>query len=183
MLDRVDSSIKARELLIASVSHDLRTPITVVRGQVDVMQMNPSLAGEERERLQMMSRELGRLARMTNNLLLGAQLESGAVFVPMAVDLKGLLEEVVREMNPLAGGITVTDSGPGIAAEFLGEIGQAFYRPPAAPGERKKGIGLGLFIVKRIIALHGGQFRISSGQGGGTVVKMLLPLKARPIPE
>ncbi len=102
MLERLDTEFKTRERFIATVSHDLRTPLTVIQGQIDVLLMQRALDKEARHRLEMMSREVRRLARMTNNLLLSAQLESIPAFTPGEVDLSELLDEVAREARVLA---------------------------------------------------------------------------------
>lgn len=114
MLQRLDKAFKAREIFIAGVSHDLRTPLTVLQGQVDVMLMQPSVDEESRQNLQKMSTEVRRLTRMTNNLLLSGQLESNPTFTPEEIDLRGLLNEVVREMQALAHGLNLKVSTPDV---------------------------------------------------------------------
>ena len=113
MLQRLDTAFKAREIFIASVSHDLRTPLTVLQGQVDVMLMQP-VNQENRQSLQRMSTEVRRLTRMTNNLLLSGQLESNPTFTPEEIDLRELLNEVVREVGVLAQDLSLKVSIPDI---------------------------------------------------------------------
>jgi signal transduction histidine kinase len=62
------------------------------------------------------------------------------------------------------GAITVRDSGPGIAPEHRERILRPFERGPAAA---HGGAGLGLAIVSRIAAAHGGSVRIETPAGGG----------------
>ena len=113
MLQRLDTAFKAREIFIASVSHDLRTPLTVLQGQVDVMLMQP-VNQENRQSLQRMSTEVRRLTRMTNNLLLSGQLESNPTFTPEEIDLRELLNEVVRETLMLTHDLDLKVSIPDI---------------------------------------------------------------------
>jgi signal transduction histidine kinase len=47
--------------------------------------------------------------------------------------------------------LTVTDTGPGVAAEELPRLGERFHR---LGGQDTEGVGLGLSIVRRIAALH-----------------------------
>jgi signal transduction histidine kinase len=112
MLHRLDTASKARETFIASVSHDIRTPLTALRGQVEVLLMQPSMDVETRQSLERMAKEVGRLTRMTNNLLLNAYLESTRVLVPEEVNLKELLDEAIREMQVLAEGLHLKVSAP-----------------------------------------------------------------------
>jgi signal transduction histidine kinase len=70
--------------------------------------------------------------------------------------------------------VTITDSGIGIPAEDLVHIFDRFYK---ADRSRRSGSGsgLGLSIVKQIIALHGGDIEITSTFGQGTSVIVKLP--------
>jgi len=114
MLERLDTAFRARELFMAGVSHDLRTPLTVLQGQIDIMLMQPSLEEKIRDSLRRMSTEVSRLTRMTNNLLLSRQLESNSRFTPEEIDLRELLNEVVREVKVLAHNLNLTVSMPNI---------------------------------------------------------------------
>jgi two-component system sensor histidine kinase MprB len=72
--------------------------------------------------------------------------------------------------------LTVTDQGPGIAAEDLPHIFDRFYRAQSA--RSMPGSGLGLAIVKGVVTSHGGTIDISPRPGGGTRVDIALPLEA-----
>jgi len=102
MLRRLDEAFKTREAFFARVSHDLKTPLTVLWGQIDLMLMQPNTDTEARRSLERMSREVGRLARMTNNLLLNAQLEAHPTLTLGEVNLKELVEDVERDARILA---------------------------------------------------------------------------------
>lgn len=71
--------------------------------------------------------------------------------------------------------ITVADTGIGIPTKDLPQILNPFYRVSAArtPGENH--IGLGLSIVRRMIEAHGGKISISSEEGKGTTVTIMIP--------
>ncbi len=114
MMQRLHTTFTTREMFFASVSHDLRTPLTVLQGQMDVLLMQPSLGSEAKQRLSAMAKEVRRLTRMTNDLLLSAQLEATPAFTRGEVDLKELLEEVAREARVLAQGLHFNLSIPEI---------------------------------------------------------------------
>jgi len=105
MWRRLDAALRAREAFVASVSHELRTPLTAIQGQIDVLLMQPSPDPETRESLERTAKEVRRLIRMTNNLLLNVQLDSEPVFAAQEVNLGELVEEVVREVYVLAEGL------------------------------------------------------------------------------
>jgi signal transduction histidine kinase len=67
--------------------------------------------------------------------------------------------------------IEVRDSGPGIPAELLGKLATPFFT--TRPG----GTGLGLAVSKHWVARHGGSLQLGSAPGGGTRVRVVLPLR------
>jgi signal transduction histidine kinase len=73
------------------------------------------------------------------------------------------------------GTLTVHDTGPGIAAEHLPQLGQRFYRPDKARSRAAGGAGLGLAVVRGILALHHGSLTLDSASGEGTTAIMLIP--------
>ncbi|HUR32418.1 MAG TPA: HAMP domain-containing sensor histidine kinase [Vicinamibacterales bacterium] len=73
--------------------------------------------------------------------------------------------------------IRVSDRGIGIPVSELGQIFKRFYRIPGVMTARIKGAGLGLFIVRAVVARHGGTvFAESDGPGLGTTFTVQLPL-------
>ena len=70
--------------------------------------------------------------------------------------------------------LTVTDHGPGVAAEHVPRLTERFYRVDAESSRKKKGTGLGLAIVKHIVTRHHGVLSIKSQPGQGTRVEVLL---------
>lgn len=72
---------------------------------------------------------------------------------------------------------TVQDSGPGIPARDREHIFEKFFRGQAEQSQ-VKGTGLGLFLVKYFVELHGGEVFLDSDIGKGTRVGFTLPLQA-----
>jgi signal transduction histidine kinase len=70
--------------------------------------------------------------------------------------------------------VSVADTGAGIPQEQLNRIFEPFYTT------RKKGTGLGLMIVQRIVRAHGGRIELESNLGRGTTFRVWLPLRDRP---
>ena len=68
---------------------------------------------------------------------------------------------------------TVDDTGPGIAPEHLPRLFDQFWQ--ANPGD-KRGVGLGLSIVRGIAEGHGGEARVTSTPGDGSCFSVLVPL-------
>jgi PAS domain S-box-containing protein len=75
--------------------------------------------------------------------------------------------------------IHVSDTGHGIAAEFLPHIFERFKQADATTTRSHAGLGLGLAIVKHLVELHGGTVTATSGGSGqGAMFRVQLPLAA-----
>ena len=108
-----------------------------------------------------------RLQQVVWNLLTNAikfTPEDGTVHVTCAAD---------RDHARLA----VSDTGEGIAADFLPHLFTRFRQSDEAVSKRRGGLGLGLSIVKSLVELHGGSVKAQSdGPGRGATFTVLLPL-------
>jgi len=69
--------------------------------------------------------------------------------------------------------MSVADTGGGIPQEKINQIFQPFFTT------KKKGSGLGLMIVQRIVREHGGRIEVESNLGAGTLFRIWLPLHER----
>jgi PAS domain S-box-containing protein len=69
--------------------------------------------------------------------------------------------------------VSVTDTGGGIPQEQINRIFEPFYTT------KKKGSGLGLMIVQRIVRAHSGRIELESNVGRGTTFRVWLPLHER----
>ncbi len=76
--------------------------------------------------------------------------------------------------------IEVRDTGIGIPEERLEEIFEPFHQLDGSPTRRYGGTGLGLALVKMILAAHGSQLEVKSGDGQGTVFSFSLPAAPPP---
>lgn len=69
----------------------------------------------------------------------------------------------------------VSDRGIGISPEDLDHIGTPFFRVDGEQSRIVGGTGLGLYVTRSIVELHGGSFEITSEQGHGTTVVLRFP--------
>jgi signal transduction histidine kinase len=60
----------------------------------------------------------------------------------------------------------VRDFGPGVPADQLAQLAQAFYRPDSARTRASGGVGLGLYLCRLVAQAHGGELRIRRAEPG-----------------
>ena len=86
---------------------------------------------------------------------------------PIAVSLTGGGTDAV---------LTVVDHGPGIPGDKREHVFTTFPNWRPAGFEEVQGTGLGLFISKALVAEHGGEISVEDAPGGGTMLRIRLPL-------
>lgn len=79
--------------------------------------------------------------------------------------------------------LRVHDEGIGIPEKALPNLFRRFYRAPNTEQHGISGMGVGLFVVREIVQLHGGEILVDSQEGGGTTFTLLLPLIESATPE
>ncbi len=83
--------------------------------------------------------------------------------------------EISAARHTGAVGITVAATGPGIIPAEAAVVREEGWR--ATTGKQRQGFGLGLFIAKTVVEMHGGQITIDSTPGSGTCFQLALPLE------
>ncbi len=92
MLDRLEQSFAGQRELIRDVGHELRTPIAIVRGHLELLGDDP---GERRETVALVTDELDRMSRLVDDLLALARAERPDFVRPERVDVEQLLSEIL----------------------------------------------------------------------------------------
>lgn len=231
-ISRLNELNRMREVFLATVSHEMRTPLSAISLRLDMLLLS-KLDDPERLRRELgtMMRHVRQEARMVEDLIDAAQTRNGQLAIqPEDVSLLRILRDALSTVEPkaeakgvtllvssleqadvfvrgdaqrlqqlfwnllsnavkftqadgqvsvevVAGSdlhqVTVSDTGQGIAEQFLPEVFGAFNKQQAQNAE---GLGLGLFIARHIAELHGGTITVESGGvGQGTVFTVTLP--------
>jgi len=235
MLGRIEQVFEAQRRFTADASHELRSPLSRLRAELEVTLRRPRSRAEYEEALQSCLSEVERLSRLTEELLTLARLDAGeAQEIPtQSAPLTPILEDVVARMasdalrrnvkvvldapadlminvapgtaalvmanvldnavkfSPPGGEVrvrasiedgavivSVSDSGPGVTEEEIPRLFERFYRGSAARRTEVPGTGLGLAICRILAESQGGDVSVTSGAGGGAVVRVRLPLAA-----
>lgn len=101
MLDRLDAALDSQRSLLHDVGHELKTPITIVRGYVEVM--DPSDPTDVRETQALAVDELDRMGRLVQDLARTAALHGPSPIAPRPVDVADLMRQVVRKAEGISG--------------------------------------------------------------------------------
>ena len=224
---------RAKTTFFSNVSHEFRTPLTLMLGPIEdgLADVSEALGPRQTARLQLAHDNALRLLKLVNALLDFSRLEAGrlrASFSPLDVgpftaELAGMFQSaaekagielhvdcpripepawVDRDMwekvvpnlvsNALkftfAGQVAVrvrqeseyvllevADTGIGIPPEELPRIFERFHRVQQAEGRTSEGMGIGLALVRELVALHGGHVTVESEVGRGTTFRVHIP--------
>ncbi|HEU5349555.1 MAG TPA: ATP-binding protein [Ktedonobacterales bacterium] len=142
-----------------------------------------TIARDAARRVDALAREQGiavRLGELTSVTVLGdAHLlaQAALALLDNALKYAGRGSEITltTSREDHLGRLTVHDTGPGIAAEHLPLLGQRFYRPDKSRSRAIGGAGLGLSVVRGILALHHGSLTLESAPGKGTSAILRIP--------
>ncbi len=129
MLERIHGAFEAQRRFTADASHELRSPLTAMRGELDLALRRERTAGEYREVLGSTLEEVVRLSRITEDLLVLARSDSGALQPRKErVDVAEAIGSVLERLRGVAEGKGVAlelDVGRGLAASVdAGMLGQ-----------------------------------------------------------
>jgi two-component system, OmpR family, sensor kinase len=99
MLDRLEAAFASQRAFVSDAGHELRTPITIVRGHLELLGEDPA---EREETIALVTDELDRMARFVEDLLLLAKAEQGDFLHLGPLDLDVLTEELYAKAKALA---------------------------------------------------------------------------------
>jgi len=221
-----------REEYVHTISHDLRAPLTIIRGHAQLLKValeKAGLRGAERVSVEAILTGTQRMDAMIQDLVDSVRIEVGQLRLEKRpVELRAFVSDLLQrakaaidvgrvkvdipvglplvdadpdrlerilinlltnalKYSPLESEvlidakktnkevtISVTDRGVGISPEDLPHIFERFYQPKA--GRRVEGLGLGLYITKRLVEAHKGRIWVKSELGKGSVFHFTLPI-------
>jgi PAS domain S-box-containing protein len=112
-----------------------------------------------------------RIMQILTNLLNNAlkfTFEGGAIIVKLAEDSKN--SECVQ--------ISVTDNGCGIPEDQIDNLFHRFYQIKNGDATPEKGVGLGLYLCRELVLMHGGSIWVESALGKGSTFSFTIPKQA-----
>jgi len=236
----VEKLSQAKSEFISIASHQLRTPLTAIKGYISmVLEKSYGKPPEKMEKpLENIYASNERLIKLVNDLLNLSRLEAGKIeFNPeltslkelvsgiiqelrINVEKKGLYIKIVKPSEPLPkimldrdkirqvilniidnaikytkeGGITVnleklnseeqikvSDTGEGMDEKEIQSLFQIFSRATAGTQLHTEGAGIGLYVARQFVEMHGGKIWAESlGKGKGSTFIVRLPIQLSP---
>jgi two-component system OmpR family sensor kinase len=121
MLGRIEELFRSQQRFVADMSHELRSPLTTIRGNLDLLKRGAFENDEERDAsLMAIDSESARMQRMVQDLLLLAQADAGVEIRKRPVELDTLLLDVYRQTRMTTKGVKVS-LGNEDQAQVLGD--------------------------------------------------------------
>ena len=229
-----EAALQTRDLFLSVAAHELKTPLTSLLLQTQLLQRRalraPTLSEQDQRALQVVADQARRLDQMIAALLDVSRLDLGQLSLTRGpVDLCTLTRRVAAELQPTSaihtlnclgpeagliadgdelrleqvlqnlfqnaikyspdgGGVdievaphdgvvcvTVADQGIGIPEEALPQLFKRFYRAPNADPRQISGMGIGLYVVREIVHLHGGSVTAARRPDSGSIFTVCLP--------
>jgi signal transduction histidine kinase len=103
LLERLETSFNAQENFVSNASHQLNTPLAIIKGELDVLESKERTNDEIKKFHQSLRQELGRLIELVKNMLLISRVKSGlGQFVFFPVRLDDLLVTTSTRLSPRA---------------------------------------------------------------------------------
>lgn len=220
--------------LVSTVAHELRSPLTSVKGFTATLLAKWSRFNDDQKRvmLETVNADADRVTRLITDLLDVSRIEAGRLEIhrqvvdlaaeagkviagrvaagdpadrfrlqvpgplpelwldrdKMAQILGNLLENAVRhgagtvtivveaDAHMEGAAVSVRDEGEGIPPEAAQRVFRQFWRGPG--GNRRRGTGLGLYVVKGLVEAHGGTIAVQRAPGGGAEFRFTVPAGA-----
>jgi heavy metal sensor kinase len=117
MIERLEASFRQIKQFSTDVSHEMRTPITGIRGQLEVALLTANTAEQYREAILNSLQDIDRLAHIVRALLLLSQAESGQVLLQKTrLDLCQVVRELMDQFE-----LPADESGIKIRTQLAGE--------------------------------------------------------------
>jgi signal transduction histidine kinase len=98
LLERLERAFTAQRAFVDDAGHELRTPITIIRGQLETLEDDPD---QRRRAIALVTDELERMSRMVNDLLLLAKAHQPEFVRLDLVDVDALTRDVLRKATAL----------------------------------------------------------------------------------
>lgn len=102
LIENINESFRKEKDITVNISHELLTPVSVLRSKLENLLLREDIDPEITTKIEESLKTLHRLQSMVNSLLLIARIESHQYLREDSVSIKGLLQEIISEIKPIA---------------------------------------------------------------------------------
>ena len=113
MLGRIEDAFERQRRFTGDAAHELRTPLSLMRSQVDLSLARPRTAADYRDALEGIDADLGRLTGLIGTLLTLARSDTGRLTIePASIDLADTIAVIIEQYSTIAAdaGVTLCDA-------------------------------------------------------------------------
>ena len=101
-MDHIDELFQKEKEITVNISHELLTPVSVLRSKLENLLMQKDLDEEIASKIEESLKTLHRLQSLVNSLLLIARIESRQYLKEESVSVREVLNEIINEIDPIA---------------------------------------------------------------------------------
>lgn len=102
LMMKIEDSFRKEKEITVNISHELMTPISVMRSKLENILIQEEIGEETAVRIEESLKTLQRLQRLVNSLLMIARIESRQYLLEDTADMADLLTEITEELKPVA---------------------------------------------------------------------------------
>ena len=150
MADRIQSDYKSLKDLTANTSHEIQTPLAIIRNKAELLLQSESLSEADLDTVNSILKTTGRLSKLNQSLLLIAKIENKQFEESEEIDLRDALETYIENLDMLitAGGFKLTSNLNGCSIRMnrmlLDVLISNLLKNAITHGTRGSDIGVGL---------------------------------------
>ncbi len=180
------SKLEARKLNLEERPFDVAA---LVRGVIEIFAVPAEAKGLQLEaRLAadlpaLVAGDPNRVRQIVFNLVSNALKFTERGHVTVEARVRHRASAIIEEAQGMDLILEVSDSGLGISEEALGNLFTEFWQADTSISRRFGGSGLGLAICNKLAKQMGGEIKVISAPGAGSVFTLTIPTKAMPAPE
>ena len=102
LLKRIGGLIDSQRNFLLDASHELKTPLTVIQTEIEMLLMRPGLTAEEKDNLQQLLSEVEYATKLAVDLIYLSRLESSVPMEPTVFDMDSLVKDIAAHQQPVA---------------------------------------------------------------------------------